>query len=119
MVFGRARQRINSTDLLQLTIPMECLFCCPLARDKNEFGPRDLFDQYFRISPRNVDRENQNDKERENQGFDKEVPEIITALYKMESLNDNSIGLLNEYRNQYPGSNSLSIIKIDKDFYFE
>lgn len=119
LVFGHPRQRINSTDLLQLTIPMECLFCCTLVRDRNEFGPRDLFDHYFKIPPRNNDKENQNDNERNNQGYDKEVPEIISALYKMETLNDNSVGLINEYRNQYPGSNSLSIIKIDKDFYFE
>lgn len=83
LVFNHPRQRINSTNLLRLTIPMECLFCCPLIRDRDEFGPRDLFDHYIKTPLSNIDREDQKEKERENQGFDQDVPEIITVLYQM------------------------------------
>ncbi len=103
LLFGRPRQRINSTDLLQLTIPLECLFCCPLVRDRNGFGPQDLFANYFKIPPRNNDKENQNDKERNNQGYEEKVPEIITALYRMESFYDNYILFINYFLKKITG----------------
>lgn len=118
-VFGRPRQNINSTDLLKLTIPLECLFCCPLVRDFDDTGPLKLFEQYFKVPPRDVKNDNQDGKARENQGFEERTPELITAIYNIETINDDTIGLINEYRNQFPGSNSISIIKIDKDINIE
>jgi hypothetical protein len=115
LVFGRPRQRINSTDILELTIPLECLFCCPLVRDFNDEGPVRLFEHYFKVPPKNIGNDNEEGDTNKNRGFEEKTPDIITSLYNIETLNDNTIRLINEYRNQYPGSNSLMIIKIDEE----
>ena len=114
LVFGQPRRRINSTDLLKLTIPLECLFCCPLTRKGRGFDPRKLFGHYFQVPPRTFNKDNRESFKNENRGFENEVPDILTDLYKMESLNDNSAGLINMYRSRFPGSNSLSIVKINE-----
>ncbi len=38
LLFGTARSRIASTNLLDLSIPLPCLFCCPLVRDHPRGG---------------------------------------------------------------------------------
>lgn len=115
LIFGSARQRIESSDLLGLTIPLECLFCCPLVRDMDEVGPRRLFEHYFKTPPRKINEVNMNYDIKSDQGFEKQVPEIISVLYNLKEYNDNSSRIIREYRNTYPSSNALSIVKFDME----
>ena len=112
LLFNVARHRIESTDILRLTIPMECLFCCPLVHEGPEIGPRNLFDHYFQIPPRDIRNEKVEENNNRNRGYEETVPELITRLFEMKEINDNTAGLIHEYRSMYPGSNALSIVKI-------
>jgi hypothetical protein len=112
LIFNAPRRRINSSDILQLTIPLECLFCCPLVRDGAGIGPRKLFDHYFGIPPLGRNNEEQDDNFNRNRGFEQNVPRNIASLFEMKETNDNSIGLIEEYRSMYPGSKALGIIKV-------
>lgn len=109
LVFGAARKRIESGDLLAMTIPLECLFCCPLVRDVRDRGPDELFRHYFRVPPR---KPSDNDSADNHRGYEESTPSIIKNLYQMEASNDNTAGLLREYESMYRGSNGVVISRV-------
>jgi len=109
LIFGGPKRRINSTDLLRLSIPLECLFCCPLIHESPRCGPELLFEHYFK-PPKGVERDFIGDATR---GYEETIPPIILSLFETNEVNNNTLGLLREYQTIFVGSNGLSIVRIE------
>jgi hypothetical protein len=116
LVFGSCRKRIESSDVFSLSIPLECLFGCPMVRDYPESGPRRLFENYFHPGgPGDDDRINAPASEHEPfNGYEESTPNIINHLFELREINANNEGVLREYRSMYAGSNGLVITRIEE-----
>lgn len=113
LVFSDPRSRLNSSTLLALSIPLTCLFCCPLYIVAPDANAGDLFDHYFTTppSPRGGHDEGNPDR---NRGFELETPPIIKQLFNIEEINDNTEPILRFYQETFPGSNGVGIIRPDR-----
>lgn len=111
LVFRAPRKRIESSDLLGLSIPLPCLFCCPRVSEFPSGGPLCLFDHYFQIPPRSALDGDDREPDRE-RGYEREVPSIIASLYEMKEVNSNNQGFIDEYRAMFPGSSGVTITRI-------
>ena len=115
LVFGSARRRIESGDVLALTIPLECLFCCPLVRDFPSHGPEELFRHYFQVAPRGRRQEEEVPDDRTRRGYEESVPRIIRSLFEMPEINSNTEGILREYQSMFTGSHGVTIVRVDHE----
>lgn len=113
LIFNEPRHKIESRDILELTIPLECLFCCPLVLNAKNYGLKNLFDLYFKISPSYQKNNSISDNPDNKVGFEEKVPEIVSEIIKNKEIIKNTIRLLNEYKSFYKGSNSLCIIDLE------
>ncbi|MCX6829579.1 MAG: hypothetical protein NT002_09905 [candidate division Zixibacteria bacterium] len=115
LVFGSARRRIESGDILALSIPLECLFCCPLVLDFRSHGPQELFRRYFMVSPRG--RRGKTDAEDADfrRGYEESIPRIIRTLFEMREINDNTEGNLREYQSIYAGTRGVTIVRVENN----
>lgn len=111
LVFGSPRRRIESSDLLSLSIPLPCLFCCPLVSNFPNGSPSRLFDHYFQVPPR-ASLEGKDSEPERKRGFEREVPSVVASLFEMKKVNSNTIGIVDEYRSMFPGSNGISITQV-------
>jgi len=114
LVFGSARIHIDSARLLSLTIPLHCLFCCPLTFDKPDGGPESLFDHYFSVPPRYSVDEDAGEDPHPRRGYEGTTPPIIKRLFEVREVNSNTEGLLQEYQSMFSGTDGVVIADISK-----
>jgi hypothetical protein len=112
LVFGSARRRIESQDILALSIPLECLFCCPLVRNHPSDGPQDLFSHYFKAPRGRKEKADVEDVDSE-RGYEESIPKIISKLFEMHEINDNTEGILREYQQMYAGSRGVTLVRVE------
>ena len=116
LVFGLPRNRIESSDLLKLSIPLPCLFCCPLVSNFSNDGPFRLFQHYFPSPTRDTDDGAEHEGHR---GYEDEVPSIIRALFEARrsidatQVGDNIQEILSRYQRDFVGTNGVAIFKIE------
>src|SRR5208337_3889117 len=110
LIFGSARRRIESGDVLALSIPLECLFCCPLVCDFPSSGPEQLFRHYFRVSPRGRSGDEEAPDDQPRRGYEESVPDIIRSLFEIREINSNTEGILREYQSMFAGSRGVAIV---------
>lgn len=115
LVFGSARKTIDSAALLSLTIPMQCLFCCPLTFDRPGGGPESLFDHYFSTPPRHRNDEGDSIEPHSRRGYEEAIPPLIKRLLEVEEVNSNTQGLIEEYKSKYDGSDGVVITDISNN----
>lgn len=115
LIFGSARRRIESADVLALTIPLECLFCCPLVCDFSSHGPERLFDRYFRVSPRGCEGDEEAQGHRPRRGYEESVPRIIRSLFEIREISSDNEGILREYQSMFSGSRGVTIVRVDHE----
>jgi hypothetical protein len=108
LLFGGPRSRVEANSLLGLSIPLPCLFCCPLSRDRPQGGPGELFRNYFRThpKPRGAEGDGKPDPDR---GFEERTPEIIKRMFEVREINSNTEGILREYQSMFAGSKGVVI----------
>lgn len=109
LVFGSVRRRIDSSDLLSLSIPLQCLFCCPLVSDGS---PSQLFEHYFQIPQKGLLDDRGFPMPDGNRGYEREVPSIIASLFEMREDDSDPKGFVDEYRSMFPGSSGVMITRI-------
>lgn len=112
LLFGSARRRIESSDMLALTIPLECLFSCPLVCDFSSHGPEELFRHYFQVAPRGRGVESDTPDDRPRRGYEDTVPPIILSLFEAREINNNTEGVLRHYQSSFAGSRGITIVRI-------
>ena len=115
LIFGAARRRIESKDVLALTIPLECLFSCPLAREFPSHGPERLFRHYFQVSPEARRGEAEASDDGSRRGYEESVPHIIRSLFEMREVNSNSEGILLEYQSMFAGSRGVTVVRVEHE----
>ena len=110
LVFGVPRTKIESKHILEMCIPMPCLFGCPLTQSSNSI--LNLFEHYFRSEPSpTLDTHDQNNNDR--RGLEETTPDLIQQLLRVEERDSNTDGFFLEYGNLYPGSNSVVISAVE------
>jgi len=115
LLFGTKRHRVDSRDVLSLSIPLECLFTCPLVCNFSINGPEILFQHYFNSSREGKEKNSKRIDTDARQGYDVSVPNIIRLLYQMGEINDNTERILREYQSMFSGSKRVSIVRIQDD----
>lgn len=113
LVFGSARHRIDSKDVLALSIPLECLFCCPLVRDFASHGPESLFRHYFPVPPRGCRGEAETSNGNSHRGYEESVPRVVRTLFEMREIDSNTEGILREYQSMFAGSCGVVIVRAE------
>ena len=138
LVSGPSKERIESSDLLKLSIPLQCLFCHFLITESdllklsiplqclfchfsvtNNFsdGFPGLF-HFFFSPPLASDRA----EPEEQRGYEDEVPSIIIDLLEArEHAGDTQIGdstrdiqdVLSQYQHEFIGTNGVAIVRIE------
>ena len=117
LVFGSARKRIKSSDLLELSIPLPCLFCCPLVSNFSNDGPGPLrlFQSYFMPPTRDTD---DGAEPQDHRGYENEVPPIIIDLFEAREHADDRQRrdiqeILSQYQHEFVGTNGVAIVRIE------
>jgi hypothetical protein len=113
LIFGAARRRIESGDVLALSIPLECLFTCPLVRDFPSHSPDNLFREYFKILPRGISEEAKNTDVDHHRGYEETIPNIIRSLFEIREINSNTEGILREYQSIFSGSRGVTLVRVN------
>lgn len=121
LVFGSPQNRIESSDLLKLSIPLPCLFCCSLASDIFSDGPLGLFQRYPLKTLFTIDTDDE-EKYQDRRGYENEVPSIIRTLFEVRESTDETrtkktIGdpqdILSQYQREFVGTNGVAIVQIE------
>ncbi len=114
LLFGGPRSRVESSSLLELSIPLPCLFCCPLSREQPYGGPGALFENYFRTAPKPRG-EGADGEPLRGRGYEENTPEIIKIMFEVEVINSNTVGILREYQSMFAGSDGVVIADLRED----
>ena len=117
LVSGPSKKRIESSDLLKLSIPLQCLFCHFSVTNNFSDGFPGLF-HFFFLPPLASDRA----EPEEQRGYEDEVPSIIIDLLEArEHAGDTQIGdstrdiqdVLSQYQHEFIGTNGVAIVRIE------
>lgn len=101
------RKRVTDSDVLALSNPIECLFCCPLTNEKNNGleGFKHYLETYFPT----YNEQDANSKNRfDNLGF-QDTPNHILTLLESEEIPD---WFESEFRSRIQGIKSVVIIDL-------
>ncbi len=116
LAFGSPCHHIECRDICALTIPLECLFYCPVTHDFPPNGPEQLFRHYFQTPLRSRVGEPEvpgNDRRR---GYEESVPRIIRSLFKMRETDNDTERILRDYKSMYEGSRGVVIFDLDDEW---
>jgi hypothetical protein len=98
------RCKVDADELIALSNPLSCLFCCPMTINKNSQTVNGLYDYLRNYYPRTIERSN---SFRENEpGLHEEVPSYIRSLLEAEQ-REIPDWWESEYSNQFKDINSL------------
>ena len=120
LVFDLPRNRIGSSDLLKISIPLTCLFCCPLEDFPND-GPRRLFQRHL-FGPTPTRDEDSGEESEDQRGYEDEVPPIISDLFDAgertsgttrEDASDDIHEILSQYQREFVETNGVAIVQIE------
>lgn len=91
--FVKTRQRVSAQDILSITNPLSCFFCCPLAIKHNGHRLSSFFENYYREENQEAIRKNIDSEDKflsnDNQvlGFHKSIPNYVSILIDKERKN--------------------------------
>ena len=118
LVFGSPRNHIASSDLLKISIPLPCLFRCPLVTNFSNDGPLGLFQHYF--LPPTIDEDDGTEPDY-HRGYEAEVPSVIIDLLQARdsiaatqirnSNSDDIHEILSQYQREFVGTNGVAIVQ--------
>lgn len=101
----KGRNKISDSDVLAVSNPIECLFCCPLTFEKQNGieGFKNYLESYF---PTYNEQDEKSNSRVENLGFQK-TPNHISTLLESEEVPD---WYENEFRNRIEGVKSILVV---------
>jgi hypothetical protein len=115
LAFGTPRHHIEYEDIRALSVPLECLFYCPVTRDFPANGPEQFFRHYFQTPLRGRIEEAEVPGDDLHRGYEENVPRIIRSLLKMRERDAKTECVLREYRSMFEGSRGVVIFDLDDD----
>lgn len=111
LIHDTPRCRIRLKDILEIAIPLECLFSCPVAREFPEYGPKERLNHYFEAVPRGRAEGVDTFEEDLDRGYEECVPEIVGSLFEFLDTDNNTENLLRKYQSMFPGSRGVSVVR--------
>lgn len=101
----KGRKKVTDLDVLAISNPIECLFCCPLTFEKQNGieGFKNYLESYF---PTYNEQDEKSNIRVENLGFQK-TPNYISTLLESEEVPD---WYESEFRNRIEGVKSILVV---------